>query len=108
MVFEIEKYHGIYDAMHCNTEEKANAFLTFLLNTGHPLWKSHKENIEDNNNYSRYKEKTCYAFNDHTYCYIDYFFDKGSLVLEFDDFEWPNFEEAVIDCAKIDSLLAEM
>lgn len=108
--FEIEKYTGIYDVMHCNTEEKANAFfLQFLVNIDHPLWGEHlEEGVECHNRYSRYREETCYAFNDHTYCSLNFFKKKNSLILEFDDFEWPNFKEVMIDSTKIDSLLAEM
>ena len=106
MVFEIEKYTGRYDAMHCNTEEKANAFLDYLVRVGRPLWRS--RHLDGHNCYSNYEEETCYAFNDHSYCGLEFFRRNNALVLEFDDFEWPNFKETVIDSAKIDSLLAEM
>ena len=109
MVFEIDPYRYRYDCMHCDTEEKANAFLNYLVNIGHPLWDEHLDGgVEVYNRYSSYKEKTCYAFNDHTYCYIDYFKNKDCFILEFDDFEWPNFKEVMIDSTRIDSMLAEM
>lgn len=73
-------------AVHCDTEEKANAFLKLLYEHGFK-WRVHKE-LTDHNNYNVYLNETCYKCED-MYVLIcgKVYFEKGGYeIITFDEF----------------------
>lgn len=84
MKFDITQYKGDY-AMHCETREDAQTFLAYLQKMGR-TWCDGAS--YDNLNFSKYKDRTGYAFNEGKYGTIGWYNDHEYTVLEFYDFEW--------------------
>ena len=79
-------------AMHCNTKEKANIFYKYL-NDMRLKWNSGKSYLDnEDNEWNYYKENTCYDFYRGGYSPKDYYEDNGYKILEFDDFDWSDWE----------------
>lgn len=89
--FYLEDYDGQRYAMHCNTEEKANAFLEFLDKHGR-CWSGGTPYHFLNNNFGLYKSSTCYNFNMGTFGSEGYYIANHFTVLEYDDFSWDEHE----------------
>ncbi len=83
-IIEEFKEGGI--AVHCDTEEKANAFLTLLHEHGFG-WRSGQE-LTKINNYSIYKNTTCYIGdeNDVQYSEMDFYKSRSYEIISFDEF----------------------
>lgn len=79
--------------MHCPDHEKATIFLRYLHNQG-KHWRDGMSYLETDN-YDSHREQTCYAFNEGTYSYLDYFLSNDDVwkLLRFDDFEWEEFRD---------------
>lgn len=93
MIFDLNNYTNGRYAMHCPDREKAGVFLRYLHRHGR-RWTGGTSYLRKDN-YDVYDENTCYAFNEGTYSYVDYFADNEHVwkLLRFDDFEWEGFRE---------------
>lgn len=96
MRFNLDNYaHNSKYCMHCNTEEKANIFLS-KLHSSNRRWidgSPYINNIGEARSYfSDYRENTVYYFNEGTYCDIEHANRIESIILEFDDFDWEEFQ----------------
>lgn len=91
MKFDITQYTHRYHAMHCPTEESAEIFCEYLESVGRRWGGGTK--FTDVNNWSNYREDTCYAFNDKTYCNFEWFQENQYPILNFYDFEWGDSDE---------------
>lgn len=86
MKFDINQYQKLEIVMHCPTEESAEIFTRYLNSIGR-AWKGGASYINCTH-YDMYGEKTCYRFNDNTYCSLEYFVENIHEILNFYDFEW--------------------
>jgi len=70
-------------AVHCDTEEKANEFLSLANSVGYK-WVSNRSLLEDNN-WELYKERTCYYIGEYGFEYtrIGWYYENGYEVLEY-------------------------
>lgn len=100
MNFDIEDYKGKY-VMHCKTYEEAVVFCKYLDSIGR-CWSSHKTYDTDTNWY-RFREKTCYNFNEGTYFLENSYRTNGYIILEMEDF-MEDFMEENKDMNYVDSI----
>jgi hypothetical protein len=93
MIFNLKDYKKGRYAMHCPDHEKATIFLRYLHNQG-KHWCNGISYLEQDN-YNSHRDQTCYAFNEGTYSYLDYFLSNDEVwkLLRFDDFEWEEFRD---------------
>ena len=89
--FRLEDYICGKYAMHCDTEEKAKIFCKYLHEKGHD-WIDGSLYISDTH-YSLDKEKTCYEFESGLHGNLDDYKEMGFVILEFEDFDWSEYEE---------------
>ena len=87
--FDINDYKDDY-VMHCNTEEKANAFCKYLYSVGRK-WTSDCSYLEKNE-WNKYKKDTCYNFNYGSFCGYNSYCNNYTI-LEFDNFDWSEKEK---------------
>lgn len=89
--FDIAKYVGKY-VMHVTTEDQAKIFCRYLDSVG-KKWSSGNSYLEYTH-FDVYKNRTCYNFNvgDYGTDDIAYCPEYGWTILEFDDFDWSDFE----------------
>ncbi len=87
--FKLEDYPGKY-VMHCNTEEKALAFCKFLHENGRN-WVSNRSYLKCNH-FEIFEKYTIYYFNKDDFGCLDFAKSEGYNVLEFDDFDWIDYE----------------
>lgn len=93
MIFDLNNYQGAY-AMHCPSHDKALFFLKYLHEHGRH-WCDRISYLEKDN-YERYTNRTCYAFNEGSYCGIEFFttMNTGYILLSFDDFYWDGYSNS--------------
>ena len=80
--------YGSNTVMHCDTEEKATIFCSFLHSLG-KRWCDDTSYLSTH--YNSYKSEMCYRFHIGRYASRDYYTCHRSQILEFDDFEWDNY-----------------
>lgn len=105
MKFNIDDYKGKY-AMHCKTEEEARDFCEYLHNVGRK-WRSgdnYKENVE----YSGYKNKTAYSFNEGSFADSNWYQERGYTILEWSDFMNKEFTKADLKTGDVIKFRNEM
>ena len=83
MVFNIDNYKGHF-AMHCATAREAKEFCDYLDSLG-KTWKS-RETYAMVTNWSIFKSRTCYLFNEGVISDLSYCKRDGYSVLEWSDF----------------------
>lgn len=82
----IEEFKKGGIAVHCNTEEKAKAFLKALKEEG-LTWGSGLD-LEKNTLYSWYDKETCYEYDGGVYyCGVEYFKKNDYTIISVDDLE---------------------
>lgn len=82
--FDINNYQGKY-VMHCKTEEEAKTFCNYLRGMG-KTW-NNGGSYDGKTEYSTYKERTCYYFNDGMFGHKEGAMDTRHTILEFSDFD---------------------
>lgn len=88
--FRLEDYSGNY-VMHCSTDKMAETFLKFLHKYG-KSWRTWGSYLEETY-FERYKENTCYLFNEGMYADLECAEENNYTVLEFNDFDWSDVNE---------------
>jgi len=73
---------GPKDVVHCDTEEKANEILKLAHKAG-KRWSSGNSFLSANN-YLSYKSETCYDFNDGSFCYKEWYLERGYNIIPAD------------------------
>lgn len=71
-------------AMHCPTKEACDIFLQYM--------KEHGKDRYYKSAWEQEKELTCYNLNMHNHCNVVWYIEHGYRILEFDDFDWSDFE----------------
>lgn len=88
--FRLEDYSVNY-VMHCSTDKMAETFLKFLHKHG-KSWRTWGSYLEETY-FERYKENTCYLFNEGMFADLECAEENNYTVLEFDDFDWSDMNE---------------
>lgn len=91
----IDYMHGDY-AIHCKTIEEAETYVRYM--------KWHNRNVVSSDNWRRggYKTNLCFNVNRRLYGERDYYESMGYTILEFEDFDWSDFEMAKKNFTKAD------
>ena len=105
MKFDFRNYQGRLYVMHCETEEQANYFCSFLHDAG-KTWCTGQSYL-GKTCWSAEGNGICYAFVDGTYGSYDWFTKSAPEyeILEFEDFEWEGFVCVSVDPTHIDAFL---
>ena len=91
MKFNLNDYPDIKWVMHCDNEEEAEYFCTFLHNAGR-TWCTGSTYL-GHTSWSTKGGGCCYAFNSGEYCDYDWFRQMPQYkILEFEDFEWDGLD----------------
>ena len=81
-----EQFDSLYygKAIHCDTKEKAKEFLTLAHSVGYK-W-SPKRSLIEYSQWERYKEETCYAFNNKGFVFanVEYFKYENYQIIEYE------------------------
>ena len=88
-MFDFEKWKNQYVVMHCKTEEEAKAFCKEMHEAGLKWWNDSpyiKDDGVTDDEWSTYKEDTCYNFNEGFYGVLEYYKNKGFIILEYSDY----------------------
>lgn len=88
--FRLEDYSGNY-VMHCSTDKMAETFLKFLHKHG-KSWRTWGSYLKETY-FERYKENTCYLFNEGMFADLECAEENNYTVLEFNDFDWSDVNE---------------
>lgn len=103
MKFNFDDYGESY-VMHCETQEAADTFLSYLHSIG-KCWRSGDAYVR-NTFWTQYEDRTCYNFCNGTYGSLGFFQDKGCRILIFYDFDW-DLKDTVSFEYSFDQLLEE-
>lgn len=103
MKFNFDDYGKSY-VMHCETQEAADTFLSYLRSIG-KCWRSGDAYV-GRTHWMDYKDQMCYKFRNGTYGSLEFFQSKGHRVLNFYDFDW-DLKDAVSFEYSFDQLLEE-
>ena len=87
--FNIKNYPGKY-VMCCKTHEESQIFSRYLNSIG-KTWLSGGSYLQLDY-YSRCDQCISYNFNNGTYDHLDYYKNEKYTILEFEDFDWSDFE----------------
>lgn len=105
MRFDIEQYTGDC-VMNCKSIDDATRFLEYLNITGR-TWCDRQSYSPTTLHYQKYRENTCYAFNEGRYGSYGYYSDNGYTILNFEDFDWDDdITTSSKDIKRIDTFLA--
>ena len=88
--FVVNEYRFNKFVMHCKTLEESKTFCKYLDSVGRK-WES-GERYTENSRYYSYSGRTCYNFNEGKIGHTGYYERSNYTVLEFEDFDWSDFE----------------
>lgn len=91
MEFNFDNFKGLYQVMHCKTEEEAKEFCYLMTSNGRK-WAS-GESYAENNRWGNHKRETCYNFNEGSYSDKLWYDEYGFTILEWSDFKSPNTQK---------------
>ena len=83
-MFDFEKWKNQYVVMHCKTEEEAKAFCKEMHEAG--LTWCIGDKYSEFTYFDEYKQNTCYHFNKGVYGDLEYYKNKGFIILEYSDY----------------------